>query len=154
MSGHGAKGPSVARPAGRLQLKVGGRSGARADLEDDADDADADDDDELMILKQPKRGRPIKRHVRRLPPGDVLDEDDAPITDREAFAFLTATQTLCARDDLQEMVGIIIENEPDVRAEGPVIDAALERLRPRTVRTLIRFAKSKFQRLGRPYPEA
>jgi hypothetical protein len=37
--------------------------------------------------------------------------------------------------------------------EEPLIAAALERLRPRTVRRLIRLAENKFQKMGRPYPE-
>jgi hypothetical protein len=82
--------------------------------------------------------------VRKRLPGDVSDEDDAPITDSEAFPFLAATQALWATDEF---------HEPDLEAEEPLIGAALERLRPKTVRRLIGFAENKFQKMGRRYPE-
>jgi hypothetical protein len=80
-------------------------------------------------------------------------QGDLP-TEPEIRAFMVASQLLSKKGDLIEMCMILLQHEPWINPDDPIVDVDLAMFKPQTVRALIDFAKQRFRRLGYAYPKA
>jgi hypothetical protein len=138
--------PVLTKKPIRIQLKVSGRLPRPHPSDEESSDIE-------ISSKKARRARGsavIRRRAR--PKFEWSEDDDGPPSDREIFTFMRAVESLNGKDDVCEMATIVLDHEPDVSTEDPVMNVALERFKPETVRELIRFAKGRFQRQGRQYP--
>jgi hypothetical protein len=137
----GSKCPS-AKPSARIQLSVPARSAKPPTSP--ALPADSESDQEEANKKR-RRGRPPREKGR-------TQEDGAP-TDREIRGFMVASQMLTGKEELMDICTIILQNEPGINPDDPIVDGNLEVFKLETVRALVNYAKKTLRRQGKQYPE-
>jgi hypothetical protein len=95
----------------------------------------------------PPRKRLVRERVRQ-------DLSFDPPTEQELLAFVSASQQLTEKGDLMDICMIILQNEPEIRPDEPIVEVDLASLKPKTARALINVAKKTFRARGKSYHES
>jgi hypothetical protein len=94
---------------------------------------------------QPKKQKRLRLSVGGKPP--VRQPRDAEIHD-----FLAALHVFEDREDVNLLVKVFTEHEPEMQLDVPILDIDLAAIRAETAAALIRLAKDVCQRKGVSYP--
>ena len=100
------------------------------------------------VVEKPKKKIIIYDDDFELPPPKVV----LPCSDEEVNRFLTAVSDLNSMHDVRALGAIIEKYQPELMSNEAEIDVDLSQLQPKTMKELIKYAKDRYKKQGRSYP--